>query len=74
MENRSPHNDLARAHFQIQQYHKRWDPVTGLFRGTVFSELYRPYHYEADCQPDAPGPVKQAKNAKVRGGKNHGQS
>lgn len=71
MDNRNPQNDLARARFQIQQYHKRWDPMTGLFRGTVFPELFRPYHYEENCN-HTPDPDKLGRTAKVRGGKRHG--
>lgn len=35
--------ELARAYIKIQQYRNRFKPLTGLFKGTIFPELYRPY-------------------------------
>ncbi|HHY08791.1 MAG: spore coat associated protein CotJA [Syntrophomonadaceae bacterium] len=34
---------LARAYFKIQQYTKRYSPMEGLQRGTIFPELFMPY-------------------------------
>lgn len=43
MEKHNNNEDLARAHITIQQFRERWDPEKGLYRGTIFPELYRPY-------------------------------
>ncbi len=35
---------LAQAYVPVQIYINRWDPMKALMMGTVFPELYRPYH------------------------------
>jgi len=35
--------ELARAHVVIQQYNRRFPPMEGLQKGTIFPELYMPY-------------------------------
>jgi hypothetical protein len=35
---------LAEAYIPFQIYMNRWDPMKALMMGTVFPELYRPYH------------------------------
>ncbi|NLM38343.1 MAG: spore coat associated protein CotJA [Firmicutes bacterium] len=34
---------LARAYVPFQIFSKRWEPMEGLRRGTIFPELYFPY-------------------------------
>lgn len=78
MDNQRINHDLARAHIQIQQFVKRWPPQEGLFRGTIFPELYRPYYVQSPvpdhCQEQ--GRVRPARykavNKKTRGGTRHG--
>lgn len=36
--------ELARAYVVIQPYTDIYDPKEGLQRGTIFPELYQPYH------------------------------
>lgn len=35
---------LARAYVLIQKYNSIYSPEVGLMRGTIFPELYFPYH------------------------------
>ncbi|MGI6515123.1 MAG: spore coat associated protein CotJA [Syntrophomonadales bacterium] len=35
--------ELARAFIKIQEYTKRYSPMEGLQKGTIFPELYMPY-------------------------------
>ncbi|GFN21989.1 MAG: spore coat associated protein CotJA [Thermoanaerobacteraceae bacterium] len=35
---------LARAYVPWQKYTTRWSPLEGLAKGTIFPELYFPYH------------------------------
>jgi hypothetical protein len=35
---------LAQAYVPFQVYVNRWDPQKALRMGTIFPELYRPYH------------------------------
>jgi hypothetical protein len=35
---------LAQAYIPFQVYTNRWDPMKALMLGTIFPELYRPYH------------------------------
>lgn len=35
--------ELARAYIKNQQYTKRFSPMEGLQKGTIFPELYMPY-------------------------------
>jgi hypothetical protein len=35
---------LAQAYIPFQVYVNRWDPQKALKMGTIFPELYRPYH------------------------------
>ncbi|MGE5544694.1 MAG: spore coat associated protein CotJA [Bacillota bacterium] len=35
--------ELARAYIKDQQYTKRYSPMEGLQKGTIFPELYMPY-------------------------------
>ena len=35
--------ELARAYIKDQQYTKRFSPMEGLEKGTIFPELYMPY-------------------------------
>lgn len=35
---------LAQAYVPMQIYLNRWEPMKALMMGTVFPELYRPYH------------------------------
>ena len=34
----------ARAYVVIQRYNKRYSPEVALMRGTIFPDLYFPYH------------------------------
>ncbi|KKM10625.1 hypothetical protein SY88_13280 [Clostridiales bacterium PH28_bin88] len=36
--------ELARAYVPFQTYTIRFEPEEGLQKGTIFPELYRPYH------------------------------
>lgn len=38
--------ELARAFIKPQKYTQRFSPMEGLDKGTIFPELYCPYHYE----------------------------
>ncbi|MGE5396612.1 MAG: spore coat associated protein CotJA [Chitinophagales bacterium] len=40
--------ELARVYIKIQQYNKKWSPMEGLQKGTIFPELYRPYEPRAN--------------------------
>lgn len=78
MDNQRVNNDLARAHIQIQQFVKRWPPREGLFRGTIFPELYRPYYVKPPA-PDrcqVPGRVRtaryKAEPKRTKGGRRYG--
>jgi hypothetical protein len=35
---------LAQAYIPFQVYVNRWEPLKALAMGTIFPELYRPYH------------------------------
>lgn len=76
MDKKCEFNDLARAHFEIQKYEDRWDPLEGLLRGTIFPELYRPYYVnepgEYRKEPDKGWPFKRRGN-KSKGGKIYGK-
>jgi hypothetical protein len=67
--------ELARAFINIQRYHHRWEPMEGLFRGTIFPELYRPYRPRDDYRSDHKHPEEFAHPARrnvrppMRGGK-----
>lgn len=37
--------ELARAYVVFQEYDKRYSPAKSLMKGTIFPELYMPYHY-----------------------------
>ncbi|MGD8400958.1 MAG: spore coat associated protein CotJA [Bacillota bacterium] len=39
---------LAEAYIPFQIYVNRWEPLKALAMGTVFPELYRPYHGTTD--------------------------
>jgi len=39
--------ELARAYIPWQRYTTRWEPEEGLKKGTIFPELYKPYHPKA---------------------------
>ncbi len=73
--------ELARAYIKIQYYHKRWDPIKGLIKGTIFPELYRPYYPREFCDPEPHVSMQSTyqtkfdspKNAQLRGGKRHVQ-
>jgi hypothetical protein len=39
---------LAEAYIPFQIYVNRWEPLKALMMGTVFPELYRPYHGTAN--------------------------
>lgn len=45
---------LARAYFKIQQYTRRFSPMEGLKKGTIFPELYLPYgpHHSGKKEPE----------------------
>lgn len=36
--------ELARAYVVIQRYNNRYSPEVALMRGTIFPDLYFPYH------------------------------
>lgn len=38
--------ELARAFIKPQKYTQRFSPMEALEKGTIFPELYCPYHYE----------------------------
>ena len=59
MDKRKDNKELARAHIEIQHFHKRWDPMEGLLKGTVFPELYRPY-YPRQSKDEGPGKSKSS--------------
>ncbi len=77
MDNQRINNDLARARIQIQQYVRRWPPREGLFRGTIFPELYRPYYFQPPVPDGMPAPgtmrARRFKMAarKMKRGKRH---
>lgn len=43
---------LARAYIKIQHFSQHWEPLVGLLRGTIFPELYRPYHPKNVDEPE----------------------
>ncbi|MDK2820196.1 MAG: hypothetical protein PWP31_161 [Clostridia bacterium] len=43
LEKQSFSYELARAYVPWQRFTKKWDPMEGLTRGTIFPELYKPY-------------------------------
>lgn len=78
MDNHRDNRELARAYIRIQYYHKRWDPIKGLIKGTIFPELYRPYYPKKICDSESHFPTKRVylgksvlKNASMRGGKEY---
>jgi len=43
--------ELARAYIKDQQYTKRFSPLEGLQKGTIFPELYMPYEKKKSKEP-----------------------
>jgi hypothetical protein len=76
LDKKCEYGDLARAHFEIQKYYDRWDPLEGLFRGTIFPELYRPYHVDENgeyCEEICKDAPVKRRSSKAKGGKSYGK-
>lgn len=69
MYSRKQADDLARVHIQIQHFHKRWDPLTGLRRGTIFPELLRPYNPKQHLLASPDNGEYRGREATARGGR-----
>ena len=63
--------ELARAYIKNQQYNKRFSPMEGLQKGTIFPELYMPYEKkEKPSVKREPQRERESWRSYGRGGRN----
>jgi hypothetical protein len=66
LDNRNEYKELARIYIKIQHYQDRWEPLKGLFKGTIFPELYRPYYPKEEHKQPKGGNSSRIRSTKSK--------